>query len=58
MIKAGAAGVHIEDQVRQTLRTPSQKEFSTDEMCDRIKAAMDAKSDKNFVDGTYRRTRH
>lgn len=51
MIKAGAAGVHIEDQVQNKRcgHRPKKKLVSADEMCDRIKAAIDAKYDKNFV---------
>ena len=51
LIKAGAAGVHIEDQVqaKRCGHRPKKELTSTEEMCDRIKAAMDAKNDKNFV---------
>ena len=51
MIKAGAAGIHIEDQV-QTKRCghrPNKEIVSTAEMVDRIKAAVDAKTDPDFV---------
>jgi len=51
MIKAGAAGVHMEDQV-QTKRCghrPKKEIVDTNEMCDRIKAAVDAKYDSHFV---------
>jgi len=51
MIHAGVAGVHIEDQV-QTKRCghrPGKAVVSTDEMVDRIKAAVDAKTDATFV---------
>ncbi|MCP3849634.1 MAG: methylisocitrate lyase [Gammaproteobacteria bacterium] len=47
MIKAGAAGVHIEDQV-QTKRCghrPGKEIVSQQEMVDRIKAAVDARTD-------------
>ncbi|MFZ2314750.1 MAG: methylisocitrate lyase [Gammaproteobacteria bacterium] len=51
MIKAGAAGVHLEDQVqaKRCGHRPKKEIVSTEEMCDRIKAAMDAKYDPNFV---------
>jgi methylisocitrate lyase len=51
MIKAGAAGLHIEDQV-QTKRCghrPNKAIVTLDEMVDRIKAAVDARIDDNFV---------
>jgi methylisocitrate lyase len=50
-IKAGAAGLHIEDQV-QTKRCghrPGKEIVAKDEMVDRVKAAVDARSDKDFV---------
>jgi len=49
--KAGAAGLHIEDQV-QTKRCghrPGKEIVSREEMADRIKAAVDARSDEQFV---------
>lgn len=51
MIKAGAAGVHLEDQVhaKRCGHRPKKEIVEVEEMCDRIKAAMDAKHDKNFV---------
>jgi len=51
MIKAGAAGVHIEDQVqaKRCGHRPNKEIVSTDEMVDRIKAAADAKADPDFV---------
>lgn len=51
MIKAGAAGAHLEDQVQSKRcgHRPKKAIVSTEEMCDRIKAAMDAKYDTNFV---------
>lgn len=51
MIKAGAAGVHMEDQVqaKRCGHRPKKELVTASEMCDRIKAAMDAKYDKNFV---------
>ncbi|WP_317932653.1 methylisocitrate lyase [Halioxenophilus sp. WMMB6] len=50
MIKAGAAAVHIEDQVAQKRcgHRPNKEIVSTDEMVDRIKAAVDAKYDPDF----------
>lgn len=51
MINARAAGVHIEDQV-QTKRCghrPGKMLVETSEMADRIKTAMDAKTDASFV---------
>ncbi len=51
MIRAGAGGVHIEDQVAQKRcgHRPGKAIVTTTEMCDRIKAAVDAKSDPDFV---------
>ena len=51
MTKAGAAAVHIEDQVaaKRCGHRPGKELVSREEMCDRIKAAVDAKADKNFV---------
>jgi len=51
MIKAGAAGVHLEDQVadKRCGHRPKKTVVDTNEMCDRIKAAIDAKYDKHFV---------
>ena len=51
MIKAGAAAVHLEDQVqaKRCGHRPKKELVTTDEMCDRIKAAIDAKYDDNFV---------
>ena len=51
MIKAGAAGVHIEDQVAQKRcgHRPNKEIVSRDEMDDRIRAAVDAKTDPDFV---------
>lgn len=51
MIRAGAGAVHIEDQV-QTKRCghrPNKAIVSQTEMVDRIKAAVDAKTDPDFV---------
>ena len=51
MIRAGAAAVHIEDQVaaKRCGHRPNKAIVSTAEMCDRIKAAVDAKTDAAFV---------
>jgi methylisocitrate lyase len=51
MIKAGAAAVHIEDQVqaKRCGHRPGKAIVSKDEMVDRIKAAVDAKTDPEFV---------
>src|ERR1700754_3588283 len=51
LIKAGAAGCHIEDQV-QTKRCghrPGKAIVPSEEMVDRIKAAVDARTDESFV---------
>lgn len=50
MEKAGAAAVHIEDQVAQKRcgHRPNKEVVSTEEMVDRIKAAVDARDDKDF----------
>ena len=51
MTQAGAAAVHIEDQVAQKRcgHRPNKAIVSVAEMVDRIKAAMDAKTDAGFV---------
>ncbi|MCX2682637.1 methylisocitrate lyase [Campylobacter sp. MIT 21-1685] len=51
LIRAGAAAVHIEDQVAQKRcgHRPNKELVSINEMCDRIKAAMDAKIDNDFI---------
>jgi len=50
MEKAGAAAVHMEDQVAQKRcgHRPNKEIVSTDEMVDRIIAAVDARSDPEF----------
>lgn len=50
MGKAGAAAVHIEDQVaaKRCGHRPNKEIVSTEEMCDRLKAAADAKLDADF----------
>jgi len=51
MIKAGAGAIHIEDQVQQKRcgHRPNKAIVSQGEMVDRIKAAVDAKTDDDFV---------
>jgi methylisocitrate lyase len=51
LIKAGAAGCHIEDQVqaKRCGHRPNKQIVSTEEMVDRIKAAVDARTDPTFV---------
>ncbi|MES2917230.1 MAG: methylisocitrate lyase [Pseudomonadota bacterium] len=51
MTKAGAAAVHIEDQVAQKRcgHRPNKEIVAIDEMVDRVKAAVDAKTDDSFV---------
>lgn len=50
MIKAGAAAVHLEDQVAQKRcgHRPNKEIVSKEEMVDRVKAAVDAKTDSDF----------
>ncbi|MES2885582.1 MAG: methylisocitrate lyase [Pseudomonadota bacterium] len=50
-IKAGAGAVHIEDQVGQKRcgHRPGKEVVSLDEMVDRVKAAVDARTDEHFV---------
>ncbi len=57
MIKAGAAGLHIEDQVgaKRCGHRPNKAIVSKEEMVDRIRAAVDAKTDPDFCDhGAHR----
>ncbi len=51
MIKAGAGAMHMEDQVgaKRCGHRPNKEVVSTEEMCDRIKAAVDARTDPGFV---------
>jgi methylisocitrate lyase len=51
MTRAGAAGFHIEDQVqaKRCGHRPGKAIVSADEMCDRLKAAVDARQDDSFV---------
>ena len=50
LIKAGAAAMHIEDQVgaKRCGHRPNKEVVSKAEMVDRIKAAVDARTDDNF----------
>lgn len=50
LIKAGAAAMHIEDQVgaKRCGHRPNKELVSTAEMVDRIKAALDARTDESF----------
>ena len=49
--KAGAAAMHIEDQVstKRCGHRPNKQLIPTEEMCDRIKASADGRCDDNFV---------
>ena len=51
LISYGAAGLHIEDQVAQKRcgHRPNKEIVSCEEMVDRIKAAVDAKTDQDFA---------
>src|SRR5258707_13222200 len=51
LIKSGAAGMHIEDQVgaKRCGHRPGKELVSKEEMADRIKAAVDAKTDPDFI---------
>ena len=51
MIKFGAAAIHIEDQVgaKRCGHRPNKEIVTRQEMVDRIKAAVDARTDENFV---------
>ena len=51
LIKAGAGAMHIEDQVgaKRCGHRPNKELVSAEEMCDRIKAAVDSRSDPSFV---------
>jgi methylisocitrate lyase len=53
LIKAGAAALHIEDQVgmKRCGHRPGKELVSQEEMADRLKAAVDAKTDEQFVIG-------
>ncbi|SFJ02558.1 methylisocitrate lyase [Planctomicrobium piriforme] len=51
LTQAGAAGCHLEDQVqaKRCGHRPGKELVSSEEMCDRIKAAVDARTDEQFV---------
>ncbi len=51
MISSGASGIHIEDQVSEKRcgHRPNKEIVSTEEMCDRMKAARDAVSNDEFM---------
>jgi methylisocitrate lyase len=51
MVKAGAGAVHLEDQVgaKRCGHRPGKEVVSTQEMADRVKAAVDARTDPSFV---------
>jgi methylisocitrate lyase len=51
LIKFQAAGLHLEDQVQSKRcgHRPGKALVSAEEMCDRIKAAVDARTDEDFV---------
>lgn len=51
LIKAGAAAMHIEDQVgaKRCGHRPGKEIVATQEMVDRVKAAVDARTDDQFV---------
>ena len=51
LARAGAAGMHLEDQVQSKRcgHRPGKQLVAAQEMCDRLKAALDARSDAAFV---------
>ncbi len=51
MSRAGAAGLHLEDQVaaKRCGHRPNKALVSSQEMCDRLRAAVDGRSDPDFV---------
>jgi methylisocitrate lyase len=51
LTRAGAAGMHLEDQVQSKRcgHRPGKQLVPAQEMCDRLKAALDARSDAAFV---------
>jgi len=53
LIKAGAAALHIEDQVgaKRCGHRPGKEVVTKEEMVDRLKAVADARTDDNFVIG-------
>src|SRR5690554_1594141 len=53
LIKAGAAALHMEDQVgaKRCGHRPNKELVESSEMVDKIKAAVDARTDEHFVIG-------
>lgn len=51
LTRAGAAGMHIEDQLsaKRCGHRPGKQLCAPDEMCERVKAAVDARFDQQFV---------
>jgi methylisocitrate lyase len=51
LIKAGAGAMHMEDQVgaKRCGHRPNKELVSKEEMCDRLKAAVDGRTDASFV---------
>lgn len=51
LIKAGAGGMHLEDQVatKRCGHRPGKELVPTDEMVDRIKSAVDGRTDDSFI---------
>jgi methylisocitrate lyase len=51
LARAGVAGLHLEDQVQSKRcgHRPGKQLVPTAEMCDRLKAALDARTDASFV---------
>tara|TARA_R110002073_G_scaffold21524_3_gene75795 strand:+ start:10390 stop:11250 length:861 start_codon:yes stop_codon:yes gene_type:complete len=51
LIRAGAAGLHLEDQIdaKRCGHRPGKQLVSTADMCDRLKASLDARTDASFV---------
>ena len=51
MVRAGAGGLHIEDQVsaKRCGHRPGKALVSSEEMCDRIRATVDGRTDDAFV---------
>ena len=51
MIRAGAAGVHLEDQIQEKRcgHRPGKQLVEASEMVDRVKAAVDARTDSCFI---------
>lgn len=51
LTRSGAAGCHLEDQVqaKRCGHRPGKALVSASEMCDRVKAAVDARADQHFV---------